>query len=104
MDLEKLKQLLGNDDQMVARFLDIFRTETPRILEEVRTSLEAGDMDNASNLAHGLKSQLKYLGLDALSETAYELEKLGENGGQLAETMPLLVRLEVELGPILKTL
>ena len=78
MDIGKLKKLLGNDEKMVAQFLDIFKKETPKQLSELRRAIENKNWDSASNIAHGIKSQVKYLDLKAIAEMAYEIENCAE--------------------------
>ncbi len=84
IDLTHLKNLLGNDE-MAARFLNIFREQAPLQMDQLSQCAEAADWEGASIAAHGLKSQLRYLGLEAAAGMAYEIEKQGETGNNVTE-------------------
>lgn len=89
IDLTHLKSLLGNDE-MAARFLHIFREQAPIQMAQLSQCAEAGDLEGASIAAHGLKSQLRYLGLETEAEMAYEIEKQAEAGNDITELVSSL--------------
>lgn len=76
-DLSRLSNLLGSDDA-AARFIELFKQQLPAQLADLRAALESGDFESAGIVAHGLKSQCRYVGLD---EAANLLQKLEENPG-----------------------
>jgi HPt (histidine-containing phosphotransfer) domain-containing protein len=89
IDLSHLQNLLG-DPAMVARFLAIFREQAPLQLAELRRCAPAGDWQAASIAAHGLKSQLEYLGMKEEAALAASIERLAEQGTLASERIEIL--------------
>ncbi len=58
-----LLELFDQNEAFVARVLQVFKDQTPLQMDALRTALEHGDTENASILAHNIKSQCNYLGL-----------------------------------------
>ncbi|MBK8557820.1 MAG: Hpt domain-containing protein [Lewinellaceae bacterium] len=79
--MENLKKLLGNDDALARRFLEIFRTELPHQLENLSQHAMASDWDEVSNCAHTIKGHLGYLSETALIDMAAAIELQAEQGG-----------------------
>ncbi|MCB0704921.1 MAG: Hpt domain-containing protein [Saprospiraceae bacterium] len=100
IDREKLKSLLG-DESMVDRMIDIFQSETPGQLSELSQAIEAGDWSNASILAHTIKSQVAYLGLDYAVSLAREIEHKADQEKDLNSLAGLADALDSELQPFL---
>jgi HPt (histidine-containing phosphotransfer) domain-containing protein len=73
-DLNHLQQLLGSAESAAA-FLDLFRRDTPEQLNHLKKALETGDWEQAEILAHGLKSQCRYLGMESTADLLAQLEK-----------------------------
>ena len=97
IDRSKLETLLGDDSKMVQRFLEIFKTQTPKQLNLLIESVAKKNWDQASITAHAIKSQCKYLGLEEMAEHAFKIEQLTEEKKQL-ELMPgLVVKLKENL-------
>lgn len=97
IDKTRLKALLGDDDSMVRKFLDIFKTQTPLQLGQLRASIEAEDWEQVANLAHAIKSQCQYLNLEAASVMARRIEGLADARGDLGAIRELATRLEAML-------
>ncbi|MFN0034745.1 MAG: Hpt domain-containing protein [Saprospiraceae bacterium] len=70
---ERLRALLGSEEA-AQKFVTLFRQHWPGQMETLRQSLANGDWETASNTAHGLKSQCRYLGLDDWADTFQKLE------------------------------
>jgi len=83
LDLTKLESLLGGNEKMVNRFIDIFRTQTPQQLNSLTDAISKSNWSEASITAHAIKSQCKYLGLDDIAELASRIEQLTEKQTQL---------------------
>lgn len=69
-----LLQLFDNDESMADRFIAIFREQMPGQLQDLRSALENGHWDEAGNIAHSLKSQFRYVGLDQAAEYCQLIE------------------------------
>jgi HPt (histidine-containing phosphotransfer) domain-containing protein len=78
MNLQRLKSLLNNDDQLVIRFINVFKKETPKQLKSLGIALKANQLKEVALIAHAIKSQLRYMGLDQLAALAAQLEKDAE--------------------------
>lgn len=69
----RLRSLLGSEEA-AQKFVSLFRQQLPGQLEALRKSLAESDWETASNTAHGLKSQCRYLGLDEAADWLQKLE------------------------------
>ncbi len=85
VDLHRLRQLMGNDEEMVKKFLNIYKTEVPEQLERLEKFIKNEDWNDVSMLAHSIKSQSKYLGIEEIVQQAYEMEKMAEKEYDLSE-------------------
>jgi HPt (histidine-containing phosphotransfer) domain-containing protein len=79
INLTQLRQLLGDDEAMVSRFLELFKSEMPKQLAALEEQLENGDYAEANVTAHGIKGQLLTMGLSDLAEIALEIENRTDN-------------------------
>ena len=103
LDTGKLKSLMDGDENMVRRFLEIFKTQTPEQLSRLKQFIDAESWEQVSITAHAIKSQCRYLGLDNLAGQASEIEQLTEKEEQLDLVLGLVVQLEEGLNTVLKT-
>lgn len=81
---ERLRDLLGSE-AAAQKFVDLFRAQLPAQLQALRNALAEGDWETASNTAHGLKSQCRYLGLDETADWFQALEDAPEAGYDLSQ-------------------
>jgi CheY-like chemotaxis protein len=83
------------DDPGLARDVaHSFIKETPQFLDALQDSLERGDVLAATDHAHGIKGSAANINGEAMSQLAYEMQKLGKVGalGSMAARMPELRR------------
>ena len=73
-DVRQLSELLGNNSKLVARVLDTFREETPRVLEELLAACGERDYEKAARLAHRLKGTTANMAAHEAAELLLELE------------------------------
>ena len=59
---------------LLARIVELFKSESPKAIFSVQTGLEAGDLAFVRNGAHTLKSSSAYVGAKVLSELCRDLE------------------------------
>lgn len=100
IDRTLLFNLFDQNELVVARFLDIFKTQIPSQLDALRQALDHADYANASVIAHGLKSQCRYVGLEEVALLCQQLEQTPE----ARESSEWLRRLEKELREALEEL
>ena len=99
VDVNALKVLIGDDEEMIRDFLHDFRLSAARIAVELRTACAAGQAAVAGTLAHKLKSSARSVGALALGELCAEMEKAGKDGDTDALAV-LLPRFEQELANV----
>lgn len=88
---DELKETTGSDfvDELVETYLD----DAPRLLEELKSSLEAQDAETFRRAAHSLKSSSATFGASRLSGLARELEMLAKDQ-KLSEAASMLPGVE----------
>lgn len=59
---------------LLSRVTELFRTESPKCIQQVEEGLETVDMPGIRDAAHTLKSSSAYLGAKSLSERCRDLE------------------------------
>jgi HPt (histidine-containing phosphotransfer) domain-containing protein len=80
MDLSLLHNLMGGDQQLVDRFVVIFKTQVPAQVAALPGLCEAKDWEALSTALHSLKTQFNYVGLSELAEQMRSLEEKVDNG------------------------
>ncbi len=73
INTEYLRSLLGSEEA-AQKFVVMFREQLPGQLQTLRQALSDSDWETASNTAHGLKSQCRYLGLNEAADLLQRLE------------------------------
>jgi HPt (histidine-containing phosphotransfer) domain-containing protein len=80
MDLSLLHDLMGGNEQLVDRFVTIFKTQVPSQIAALPELCEAQDWEGLSTALHSLKTQFNYVGLNALAEQMRDLEEQVDKG------------------------
>jgi len=96
-DCQELLARLEGDHALLAELVDLFRTESPRMLSELRRSLAENDARGLESAAGAMGVSLSTFGAHAAVKVANELEVLGRED-TLAEGTARLADLERELG------
>ncbi len=73
-----LLQQPGKPD-LVQHIVDIYLTDSPKLVEEMETAAASGDFETLYRNAHTLKSSSAHIGAHTVSELARELEMCGRN-------------------------
>jgi PAS domain S-box-containing protein len=81
IDWEAALGFAGGDVALLAEIVAAARTETPRLLAELREAMARGDAELVRRSAHTLKSTANYLGAKGLADTALRVELLARDGG-----------------------
>jgi len=84
VDVNVLKKLVGEDEEIIRDFLHDFRLSAEKIAAELRTACAAGQAAAACALAHKLKSSARSVGALALGELCAEMEQAGKAGDTAA--------------------
>jgi PAS domain S-box-containing protein len=77
LDQELLLEAFDGDWDFLEEVVDVFLSDYPGLLDDLRRAHEKGDSDTLMRAAHSLKGMLKNFQADAAAETAFELEKKG---------------------------
>ena len=101
VDLSTLRKLMSNDENMVQQFLQIFKSQTPQQMEQLRKYITNENWEYISLTAHAIKSQAKYLGLEEMVEHAFAIEKSAENKEDMARISDRFGVLENKLNIVL---
>lgn len=88
---EELKQMSGTE--FINELIDTFLEDAPKLIEEIKSALNANNADSFRRAAHSLKSNASTFGASQLSALAKELEMLGKEN-RFAETGDRLRALE----------
>jgi two-component system, sensor histidine kinase and response regulator len=91
---------LGGDEELFAELIGLFREEGPRMIQEIREALAAGDLVAVQRTAHGLKGAAGYLGGTRTVEAAHQLELIGASG-ELSAAPNAFQHLEEEIARLL---
>lgn len=80
MDLSLLHNLMGGDQQLVDRFITIFKTQVPGQVAALPALCEARDWEGLSTALHSLKTQFNYVGMNSFAGQMRVLEEQVDNG------------------------
>ena len=67
VDLAPLRNLLGDNEESIVEILNIFITQIPPGIVEIKSLLEKQDWDALRNKVHAIKSYYGYVGNDKLN-------------------------------------
>ena len=86
---EELKQMSGED--FINELIDAFLDDAPDMLNNMKTALEAKDVESFRRNAHSLKSNANTFGATELGELAKELEFMAkENNLEIGNRLEVL--------------
>jgi two-component system CheB/CheR fusion protein len=90
-----LKRCLGKE-ALLAQMIQFFLTDIDRLLPQIHSALQRGDLTEAGSLAHRLKGTIAHLAAEPAREAARRVEQIGLFGGQQAEAEEAVKMLECE--------
>lgn len=103
VNLDQLKQNIGDDKSLLQELIDIFIHTGPDMITAIKAALTAQDAKALTRAAHALKGTAGNFGAETVVRLAAKLESLGDDA-QLAGTQQLLEDLERELNVVLQEL
>jgi CheY-like chemotaxis protein len=95
-DFNDLLTRVEGDRSLLAELIQIFRSESPRILLEIRRCVRDKDQPGLQRAAHALKGSASNLGAGAASKAALALELLAREG-RIESAPQGLSELEIQL-------
>ena len=103
VNLDQLRQSIGEDTSLLREVIDIFIDTGPAMLTAIRAALKTEDAQALEKAAHALKGAAGNFGAQAVVRYTAALEALG-NSGSLAGAQELLEMLERDLAAMLTVL
>ena len=76
LDRDAVLDRVGGDESLLKEITDIFLSEYPVLLAEIREAIQRRDATKLEQCAHTLKGCVSNFGADAATSAAYELEML----------------------------
>ena len=70
---------LDGDEKLLQEIVHIFLEESPKQLANLKQAVTDGNAELIERTAHGLRGELSYLGMPAVSQRAHELEQMGRH-------------------------
>jgi HPt (histidine-containing phosphotransfer) domain-containing protein len=95
-DLDRLRAQTLGKPELLARVVDLFLSDYPDRLSEIRAAAADGDAERVEATVHLLRGALRNLGADAADDAALNIEVLARQG-DLARATNMCVELEREL-------
>ena len=84
-NLAKVYALSDNDPEFVSEIINLFVTEVPSDLEQVKDGIEEKDHKKAYSYAHKIKPSLDLLGLNVAYEEILQIEAWTKTEGKKKE-------------------
>jgi HPt (histidine-containing phosphotransfer) domain-containing protein len=92
-------QMLGGDEELLTEMVEIFLSDSPKLLARMEQALAVGDSSKLELAAHSLKGELQYLGVPEAIDQAQQLEIAGRDG-KLDGAEDLLAAVRIRLSMI----
>lgn len=90
---EAVKRCFGREEALWT-MVDCFFNDMDKLLPEMRSALQKGDVEAVGNLGHRLKGTLVYLGARRATEAAARVERFAHSGGQRSDAEEAVDALE----------
>ncbi len=103
IDIREGVKRLGGNQEIYKKLLGAFLASKAGAVAEIRETLDAGDVDTAERLAHGLKGVAGNVSANGVHELARDLEALIKSGDR-TEIDDAIERLSPELDKVIESL
>jgi HPt (histidine-containing phosphotransfer) domain-containing protein len=94
---------VGNDADLLAEIVQLFREESPTILDDIRSALERNDPSTVERAAHKLKGSLQAIAAQDAVPIALQLEVMGRRR-DLSAAQPTFAQLSAEMQNLVREL
>ena len=84
------------EEQLLEEVIELFVSDVPNRMADIRISLELGDPKRLQSAAHSLKGAAGYVGAERVAALALKLEELGRRG-DLSSALEVHGQLEREI-------
>ena len=90
-----LKRCFGKQD-VLAQMIQFFFDDVEKLLPQIHSALQRGDLTEVGQLGHRLKGTIAHLAAEHAGEAALRVERVGLSGGEQAEAEEAVRMLERE--------
>ena len=106
LDVEQMRERLGDDDELVADVIRLYLDDYPARLEAIASAIKAHDAAGLRGAAHALKGGASALSAQRVADAARQLEAIGEAGdlGLADQRFAALVSEAEQLAAVLRDL
>jgi two-component system sensor histidine kinase/response regulator len=80
LDVADLLDRLNGDRTLLAELVGLFKAEAPRVVEEIRQVILAGDAPRLERLAHKFLGSVRVFGAGPAARVTHDLESLARSG------------------------
>lgn len=104
IDKEALLKAFDGDWNFLKEVVDVFLSDYPRLLDDLRRAHKESDSDTLMRAAHSLKGMMKNFQAEPAAEVAFELEKKGKekNFDGVPDTIETLAGQVAEVDKVLR--
>src|SRR5882757_1790138 len=102
VDLAPLRNLLGDNEEGIAEILNIFISQIPPSIVEIKSLLEKQDWDALRKKVHSVKSYYGYVGNDKLNHMLNEWDAALTRNQTDIDHEGIIAELEIKSGAILQ--
>lgn len=81
--IEKLVGMSRGNDEFVAKMIDLFVTDMPTALENIKTNIDQKDFQRVKAIIHRIKPSIKMLCITSIEEDVENIEKFCEQNMKL---------------------
>jgi HPt (histidine-containing phosphotransfer) domain-containing protein len=104
INLDYLRLMADNDEDMVQTMLAMLLEELPSEMEKITAFCEAENWAELTRVSHKMKSTLAFVGNGAMADANKELERITKYGTDLHLAPSLVATLEQHLPPVMSAL
>jgi len=102
VDLGPLRNLLGDNEEGIVEILNIFISQIPPSIVEIKSLLEKQDWDALRKKVHSVKSYYGYVGNDKLNHMLNEWDAALTRNQPDIDHQGIVAELEIKSGAILQ--
>ena len=95
VNLEELLQLTNNNYEKIEKYIGIFFNNVPGDIESLKEAFDSENWEEMGKIAHKLKGNIGYLGVNSIKDDLLILEKIKKEVGDLEEIADIVNRVEI---------
>ncbi len=91
-DLQYIKQMIGDDQEVLQEVITIFMEEMPTMLKELRMATESRDHDKLRTITHTLVTELSTLGITSVVNDVKAINKNSREMKDLDDVVDKIIK------------